>query len=161
MSNTTDPIKTTSSSTSTSSQLPQPLSFLDTSFSTLSLDQLSNYARRASHSFSPQNAADDTQAYLADKAQKVQRGADKSLLLCLNGSAMGLSRISEHIHKRVPEMVDQAHQWQAKTEQVQRANADLQDASATLSTLQRIDSFAHMDEMLDRCDVLLQKLNNS
>ncbi|ORX56971.1 hypothetical protein DM01DRAFT_1334528 [Hesseltinella vesiculosa] len=127
----------------------------------MALDQLTNYARRASNTslpFSSHPPQEDTQAVLADKIHKVQHGTEKTLLTSLNGSAMGLSRINEHVHRRVPELLQQASQWKAFNEQVQQANADLKDAGATLSTLERADALAHTNDMARRCQELVSQL---
>ncbi|CAO3589515.1 unnamed protein product [Absidia cylindrospora] len=128
-----------------------------TPWSSVSLDQLSTYARRASNSslnllnvtsVLPSIKSEDAEQRLIERIQKVQRGSLKTLHLSLNNSSQGLSQIYEHINRRVPQLVDQRQQLQVLSERVATANADLVDASEVVTSMERIESFVHMADMI-------------
>ncbi|KAI8092695.1 uncharacterized protein BX664DRAFT_384230 [Halteromyces radiatus] len=128
-------------------------------WSNVSFDQLSKYARRASSSslnllnvtsVLPIIKSEDAEQRLVDRIHKVQRGYDRTLKLSLNEGSQGLSKISDHIHRRVPQLVSQRQQLQTLSEQVQLANGDLEDARQTVASMERIESFVRMEEMIQK-----------
>jgi hypothetical protein len=78
----------------------------------------------------------------------VERGSFKTLQLALNDSSQGLARINDHIHRRVPQLVDQRQQLDALSEQVTTSNSDLKDACDMVTSMERIESFVHMADMI-------------
>ncbi|ORZ04903.1 hypothetical protein BCR42DRAFT_428770 [Absidia repens] len=126
-------------------------------WSGVSLDQLSTYARRASNSslnllnvtsVLPSIKSEDAEQRLIERIQKGNSGSLKALQLSLNNSSQGLSQIYEHINRRVPQLVDQRQQLHALSERVATANADLVDASEVVTSMERIESFVHMADMI-------------
>ncbi|SAM06371.1 hypothetical protein [Absidia glauca] len=148
-------IKTTTTSTAATGWIDS------TSFSNVSFDQLSSYAssyaRRASNSslsllnvasVLPSLKSEDAEQKLVERIQKVERGSFKTLQLALNDSSQGLARINDHIHRRVPQLVDQRQQLDALSEQVTTSNSDLKDACDMVTSMERIESFVHMADMI-------------
>ncbi|KAI8337647.1 hypothetical protein BC941DRAFT_425835, partial [Chlamydoabsidia padenii] len=139
-----------------------------TPFSTVSFDQLSTYARRASNSslsllnvanVLPLLKSEDAEQKQVERIQKVERGTYRTLQLSLNDGSQGLSRINDHIHRRVPQLVDQRQQLNTLTEQVKTSNSDLKDGCDMVTSMERIESFVRMADMIQSSLELIESCN--
>ncbi|OAD02631.1 hypothetical protein MUCCIDRAFT_112023 [Mucor lusitanicus CBS 277.49] len=114
-------------STSSSIALNSP------SWSNLSFDQISLYARRASNSSisilttHQSEQEEKRRKRQRDKVQQVVNGFTHILLLSLNDCSLGFYRISDHIHRKVPRIVDTKKQLQQSKAKVDIAISDIQD----------------------------------
>lgn len=65
-----------------------------------------------------------------------------------NDYTLGLYRVSEHIHRKTPHMVNSKKQLRHLKELVDTANADITDAHKMVEDMARIESFHRMGEMI-------------
>ncbi|KAL0077606.1 hypothetical protein F4703DRAFT_1797383 [Phycomyces blakesleeanus] len=163
----------TSQSTIGSTEPPPPSS----PWSQVSFDQLSTYARRASstslsilnngavailhpglttslHSLDPEEKEQRVQ----ERVSKVTEGVVNTLKLALNDCSLGLYRVSDHIHRRVPRIVQEKNNLTALANDVDTANLDISDVRKTVGDMERIESFHSMAKMIKKSmDILAHK----
>lgn len=155
-------------STSSSIALNSP------SWSNLSFDQISLYARRASNSsisILTTHQSEQEEKRRKRQRDKVQQGkvndvvmrchGDWSfvntvvngfthiLLLSLNDCSLGFYRISDHIHRKVPRIVDTKKQLQQSKAKVDIAISDIQDVRKNVCDIERIESFYNINKMIE------------
>lgn len=65
-----------------------------------------------------------------------------------NDASLGLYRVSEHIHRRVPQIVESKAGLRDIEQQVETANSDMKDARRIVEDLERIESFRHIGQMV-------------
>ncbi|KAI8972286.1 hypothetical protein BDB01DRAFT_810748 [Pilobolus umbonatus] len=138
---------------------------LSPSWSMLSFDQLSLYARRASNSslsllnapgtFSPKNPSitssledENKRRRLKEKIQQAINGFSQSFLLSINDSSLGFYRISDHIQRKVPDMVDTRKRLNQLSKRIDTANTDIEDIRRDVSDIERLEAFLNIHQMI-------------
>ncbi|CAO3613103.1 unnamed protein product [Cunninghamella echinulata] len=128
----------------------------------VSLDHFTNYARRASNSslnllnVFPLSKSEVNEQRLVEKVQKGNQ-CYKTLQLSLKDNSKTLSKISEHIHRRVPQMIHQSQELNNMGKKVEDANSDLIDARDIVRNMESIDSFINMIDMIQHSIHLIKE----
>ncbi|CAO3636090.1 unnamed protein product [Cunninghamella blakesleeana] len=118
-------------------------------WNTVSLDHFTNYARRASNSsLNLLNVAFVFPSTKTEGSEQLENGSYKTLQLSLKDNSQSLSKISEHIHRRVPQMIHQSQELNKMGQKVEDANSDLIDARDIVRNMESIDSFVNMIDMI-------------
>ncbi|KAI9470635.1 MAG: hypothetical protein EXX96DRAFT_364038 [Benjaminiella poitrasii] len=81
------------------------------------------------------------------------------LLLCLNDCSIGYYRITEHIHRKVPRIVETKKKIQQTNERVKTAVSDIEDIKKNLDDIERIESFYNMNKMIQKTLKIIGKQN--
>ncbi|KAK3808791.1 MAG: hypothetical protein J3Q66DRAFT_406076 [Benniella sp.] len=89
-------------------------------------------------------------ALLQSKARKLSIHLSESITGVLNDSSLVFYRMNEHIHKKVPQFVEEKKALASIRRNVEAANQDLEDARHTISGLQRITELGTIEELLKR-----------
>ncbi|KAF9151284.1 hypothetical protein BGX20_005451, partial [Mortierella sp. AD010] len=79
-----------------------------------------------------------------------------SITSALNDSSLVLYRVNEHIHKKVPQFVEEKKALVAIRKNVETANQDLEDARQTISGMQRITELGAIEELVKRALAAVQ-----
>ncbi|KAF9359915.1 hypothetical protein BGX34_008073 [Mortierella sp. NVP85] len=87
---------------------------------------------------------------LQNKARKLSIHLSESITGVLNDSSLVFYRMNEHIHKKVPQFVEEKKALASIRRNVETANQDLEDARHTISGLQRITELGTIEELLKR-----------
>ncbi|KAI1298688.1 hypothetical protein EDD11_006758 [Mortierella claussenii] len=74
----------------------------------------------------------------------------ESITGVLNDSSLVLYRVNEHIHKKVPQLVEEKKSLGLILKSVKTANQDLEDARQTLSGIQRISELGAIEDLVKR-----------
>ncbi|KAL1934391.1 hypothetical protein VTP01DRAFT_6573 [Rhizomucor pusillus] len=135
---------------------------------TFSLDQLSVYARRASnssinimsssattflqHAVSLHGETDDNMqaknAKVYENAQTTTHEFENTIKSSFNDASLGLHRVSEHIHRKVPQIAESKAGLRDIEQLVETANSDMLDARRVVEDLECIESFRSIAEMV-------------
>ncbi|KAI9014501.1 hypothetical protein CLU79DRAFT_721732 [Phycomyces nitens] len=141
-------------------------------WSQVSFDQLSTYARRASSTISILNNGavsilnpaatslhsldpEEKEQRVQDRVSKVSDGVVNTLKLAVNDCSLGLYRVSDHIHRRVPRIVQEKANLIALANDVDTANLDISDVRKTVADMERIESFNSMAKMVKQSMAIL------
>ncbi|KAF8939349.1 hypothetical protein BGZ58_009965 [Dissophora ornata] len=81
----------------------------------------------------------------------------ESITSALNDSSLVFYRVNEHIHKKVPQFVEEKKALVAIRKNVETANQDLEDARQTISGIQRITELGAIEALVKRALVAVQK----
>ncbi|KAF9960377.1 hypothetical protein BGZ70_008624 [Mortierella alpina] len=73
-----------------------------------------------------------------------------SITSSLNDSSLVFYRVNEHIHKKVPLLVQEKKALVRIRKSVETANQDMEDARQTISSMQRISELSHIDDLVKR-----------
>lgn len=84
----------------------------------------------------------ELEAQAREKSYKAATDVSDLIILLFNGSSLGLYRIQENIHRRVPQLVRDKQEIKSVSDSITKANRDLIEAKEIISTLTRINSFA-------------------
>ncbi|KAJ3295353.1 hypothetical protein HK104_002770 [Borealophlyctis nickersoniae] len=68
----------------------------------------------------------------------------------VNESSLGMYRIQEHVHKKVPQLVADKRDIRTLSSQLTRASSNLHDAHDIVQGMNRIDSFSRCTDYLNR-----------
>ncbi|KAF9948998.1 hypothetical protein BGZ72_009146, partial [Mortierella alpina] len=71
-----------------------------------------------------------------------------SITSSLNDSSLVFYRVNEHIHKKVPLLVQEKKALVEIRKSVETANQDMEDARQTISSMQRISELSHIEDLL-------------
>lgn len=82
--------------------------------------------------------------------QQVVNDFTHILLLSLNDCSLGFYRISDHIHRKVPRIVDTKKQLQQSKNKVDIAISDIQDVRKNVCDIERIESFYNINKMIEQ-----------
>ncbi|KAI8376159.1 uncharacterized protein BYT42DRAFT_605806 [Radiomyces spectabilis] len=154
---------------STASSTAEPVPRSPSGRSTMSFEQISDYARHASSSslhllnagaamFNPVSIAnsihsldeEERSSRLQERVRRVSTGMVRTLKLSLNDSSVGLHRVMEHIHRKVPQMMDNRAQLRQLGQTVQTSNADIEDARKIVNELDQMQAFVEMANMIHK-----------
>ncbi|KAF7722625.1 hypothetical protein EC973_002897 [Apophysomyces ossiformis] len=91
---------------------------------------------------------DTEEERLRDATQRVMSHLLLLLKLSLNDRSIGFYRISEHMRKRVPQLVEDKHKLKQLTNEVSSANSDITDVRKQVATLERMESFHRIGKMI-------------
>ncbi|KAI7891065.1 uncharacterized protein EV154DRAFT_538127 [Mucor mucedo] len=130
------------------------------SWSTMSIDQLSLYARRASNSSLSMlagNVEDKKKIRQADKLQQAMQGFSQILLMSLNDCSLGFYRISDHIHRKVPRIVETKRRLRQSSQKVQVAISDIEDVRKNVCDIERIEAFYNINKMIAKSIEIINK----
>lgn len=153
-------------STTSSNALRSP------SWSNMSFDQLSLYARRASNSsMSLLGGGNSSKAHSIEqedkkmkkqkeKLQQTLQGFSQIFLLSVNDCSLGFYRISDHIHRKVPRIVETKRRLKQSSKRVEIAISDIEDVRKNVCDIERIESFYNMNKMIERSIQILNKSNS-
>ncbi|KAI7899708.1 uncharacterized protein BX663DRAFT_520104, partial [Cokeromyces recurvatus] len=72
------------------------------------------------------------------------------LLLCLNDCSIGYYRITEHIHRRVPKIVETKKKIKETSEKVNIAVSNIIDVKKSLNDIEHIESFYNINKMIQK-----------
>ncbi|KAG0362626.1 hypothetical protein BGZ54_008563 [Gamsiella multidivaricata] len=89
-------------------------------------------------------------ASLQSKARKASVHLSESITNVLNDSSLVFYRVNEHIHKKVPQLVEEKKALAAIHKDVKTANQDLEDARQTISGMQRITELSSIEALIPR-----------
>ncbi|KAJ3036677.1 hypothetical protein HDV00_002501, partial [Rhizophlyctis rosea] len=98
--------------------------------------------------FATQKPALDANA--RDKVIKATTDLSDVLLHTLNEASLGMYRVQEHVHKKVPQLVADKHDLQTTSQSITRATSDLHDAHTVIRSWNSIDSFEKAMASLNR-----------
>ncbi|KAI9331914.1 hypothetical protein BD770DRAFT_333465 [Pilaira anomala] len=133
------------------------------SWSTLSFDQLSLYARRASNSSltllaNNSDQEDKKRRRQRDKINQTIQGFSQILYMALNDCSLGFYRISDHIYRKVPRIVETKKKLRNSRQKVQVAISDIEDVRKNVCEIERIESFYNINKMIQKSlDILKQR----
>ncbi|GAA5807046.1 hypothetical protein MFLAVUS_000396 [Mucor flavus] len=133
------------------------------SWSTLSFDQLSLYAKKASNSSltllaSSSEHEDKKRRRQRDKISQAIQGFSQVLYMSLNDCSLGFYRISDHIHRKVPRIVETKKKLRQSSQKVQVAILDIEDVRKNVCDIERIESFYNITKMIEKSlDILRQQ----
>lgn len=68
--------------------------------------------------------------------------------MSLNDCSLGFYRISDHIHRKVPRIVDTKRRLKKSNEKVQVAISDIEDVRKNICDIERIESFYNINKMI-------------
>ncbi|KAF9111990.1 hypothetical protein BGX27_004171 [Mortierella sp. AM989] len=94
---------------------------------------------------------------IQNKARKMSLHMSDAITSTLNDSSLVLYRVNEHIHKKVPQLVEEKKALVAICRDVETANQDLEDARQTISGMERITELGTIEELLKRALTAVQK----
>jgi hypothetical protein len=72
------------------------------------------------------------------------------LLISLNDYSIGLYRISDHIHRKVPRIVETKKLIREKSRKVDIAVSDIEDVRKNVADLERLESFYNINHMIQQ-----------
>ncbi|KAF9133159.1 hypothetical protein BGX30_012401 [Mortierella sp. GBA39] len=75
----------------------------------------------------------------------------------LNDASLVFYRVNEHIHKKVPVLVQEKKALVSIRKDVETANQDMEDARQTISSMQRITEFSTIEALVQRSLAAVQK----
>ncbi|RUP47570.1 hypothetical protein BC936DRAFT_145580 [Jimgerdemannia flammicorona] len=119
-----------------------------------SFDQLNFFTRRSSISSLNKTGSPNTTSpegidfQLKEKVRKATADMSTVMKLILNGASLSLYRVTEHIHKKVPVLVDEKKSLAVISAQVDLSNSNVADARRTVDIMSQIQSFNTVWEML-------------
>ncbi|KAG0216167.1 hypothetical protein B0O80DRAFT_528660 [Mortierella sp. GBAus27b] len=85
---------------------------------------------------------------LQNRARKMSLHLSESITGVLNDSSLVLYRMNEHIHKKVPQLVEEKKALVSIRRNVETANQDLEDARHTISGMQRITELGAIEQLV-------------
>lgn len=78
--------------------------------------------------------------------------------MSLNDCSLGFYRISDHIHRKVPRIVDTKKKLRQSSQKVQVAILDIEDVRKNVCDIERIESFYNITKMIEKSlDILRQR----
>ncbi|KAG0206373.1 hypothetical protein BGX33_007458, partial [Mortierella sp. NVP41] len=89
-------------------------------------------------------------ASLQIKARKMSIHMSETIAGALNDSSLVFYRVNEHVHKKVPVLVQEKKALVNIRKDVETANQDMEDARQTISSLQRITEFGTIEALVKR-----------
>lgn len=89
------------------------------------------------------------------------QGFSQILLLSLNDCSLGFYRISDHIHRKVPRIVETKKKIRQLTEKVQIAISDMEDVGKNVRDLEYIESFYNISKMIEKSLDILKNSSSS
>ncbi|GJJ78299.1 hypothetical protein EMPS_10658 [Entomortierella parvispora] len=93
---------------------------------------------------------------MQSKARKMSVHMSESVTSVLNDVSLVLYRVNEHIHKKVPILVQEKRALSNLGADVERANQDMEDARLTLTSLRRISELGTIEALVKRALVASQ-----
>ncbi|KAK3839847.1 MAG: hypothetical protein J3R72DRAFT_447271 [Linnemannia gamsii] len=96
-------------------------------------------------------------ASLQIKARKMSIHMSETITGALNDSSLVLYRVNEHVHKKVPVLVQEKKALSSIRKDVETANEDMEDARLAISSLQRITEFGTIEALVQRSLAAVQK----
>ncbi|KAF9278070.1 hypothetical protein BGZ68_008806 [Mortierella alpina] len=87
---------------------------------------------------------------LQTKARRMSVHMADSITNSLNDSSLVFYRVNEHIHKKVPLLVQEKKALVGIRKSVETANQDMEDARQTISSMQRISELSHIEDLVKR-----------
>ncbi|KAI7864965.1 hypothetical protein BDF14DRAFT_1883808 [Spinellus fusiger] len=159
---------------------------LPSAWSHVSLDQVTSYARQASQSIrflsmypstsastsTSTNASTSTSTstikstcLAADEKrgrlhERTLKGLSKTLKLSLNDCSLGLYRVSDHIHRRVPRLVQDTSRLTTLGHDLETAILDIVDVRRVVGDMEPTQSFYHMSKMIKASLDIVRKSKN-
>jgi hypothetical protein len=70
------------------------------------------------------------------------------LLLSLNDSSLGFYRIFDHIHRKVPKIVETRKRLESMDKRIDTANSDIEDVRKQVHEIERIETFCNIADMI-------------
>lgn len=78
--------------------------------------------------------------------------------MALNDCSLGFYRISDHIHRKVPRIVETKKKLRNSRQKVQVAISDIEDVRKNVCEIERIESFYNINKMIQKSlDILKQR----
>lgn len=93
--------------------------------------------------------------------KKALQGFSQILLLSLNDCSLGFYRISDHIHRKVPRIVETKRRLKQSSKRVEIAISDIEDVRKNVCDIERIESFYNINKMIERSIQILHNSNSS
>ncbi|KAI9193033.1 uncharacterized protein BJ171DRAFT_535080 [Polychytrium aggregatum] len=90
----------------------------------------------------------DADSGLRDRADRAASELSEYSANLLNEPSMGLYRVQEHVHAKVPQLVQHKNDLTQLGKQVSLSNSDLDEAKEILNEMERIQSFENIIKML-------------
>ncbi|KAF9924202.1 hypothetical protein FBU30_005797 [Linnemannia zychae] len=84
------------------------------------------------------------------KARKLSLHMSETITGSLNDSSLVFYRVNEHVHKKVPLLVQEKKALMNIRRDVETANQDMEDAQQTISSLQRVTEFGTIEALVQR-----------
>lgn len=75
----------------------------------------------------------------------------------MNDCSIGFYRISEHIHRKVPRIVETKKELTKYSKLVDVATSDIEDVRKSICDIERIESFYNMTKMIEKTILLIKK----
>lgn len=85
------------------------------------------------------------------------QGFSQLLLMALNDCSLGFYRISDHIHRKVPRIVETKRRLKQSSEKVQVAISDIEDVRKNVCDIERIESFYNINKMIAKSIEIINK----
>ncbi|ORZ10918.1 hypothetical protein BCR41DRAFT_372088 [Lobosporangium transversale] len=82
--------------------------------------------------------------------QPVSLHMSESITSVLNDSSLVLYRVNEHIHKKVPQLVEEKRALASTCKSVETANQDLEDARQIISSMQWLTELSEIEALVKR-----------
>ncbi|TPX33799.1 hypothetical protein SeLEV6574_g08344 [Synchytrium endobioticum] len=92
----------------------------------------------------------DLEDQAREKACKAASDISDLTLHLFNESSLGLYKIQENIHRRVPQLVRDKQEIKSISDSLSKANKDLVEAKEIIATLGRISAFADSRQWMMR-----------
>ncbi|CAJ0757380.1 4136_t:CDS:2, partial [Entrophospora sp. SA101] len=96
------------------------------------------------------------QANLKEKAKRASAEVEHYLYHLYNDSSIGLYHMSEHIRRRVPQIIEDKKSLISSTKDVEISNSDMKDSLGIVESITKTSSFDNIDEMLKNTIKLIQ-----
>ncbi|KAH7042480.1 hypothetical protein BKA57DRAFT_508722 [Linnemannia elongata] len=96
-------------------------------------------------------------ASLQIKARKMSIHMSETITGALNDTSLVFYRVNEHVHKKVPILVQEKKALVSIRKDVETANQDMEDARQTISSMQRITEFSAIEALVERSLAAVQK----
>lgn len=77
--------------------------------------------------------------------------------MSLNDYSIGYYRISDHIHRKVPRIVELKKLIREKSKKVDIAVSDIEDVRKNVADLERLESFYNMNQMIQKSLSILKE----
>ncbi|KFH65766.1 hypothetical protein MVEG_07870 [Podila verticillata NRRL 6337] len=96
---------------------------------------------------------------LVTKSRRMSIHMSETINGVLNDSSLVFYRVNEHIHKKVPILVQEKKALANIRKNVETANQDMEDARQTISSMQRIAELGRIEELVNRSLAQVQPLH--
>ena len=117
-----------------------------------SLDQLSLYSKKT---FGEQE--EKKKRRQQERIKQIAGGFNHILLLSLNDCSVGLYRVLDHIHRRIPKIVETKKKVRSSSQRVETAILDIEDVRKNVCELEQIESFFNISQMIEQSIASVKK----